>query len=391
MTSAQRLAGLMVAQALALSSAPLMVFIGGLIGAQLHPDPSFSTLPIAAMIIGMASAVWPASRLAGRYGRRPIFVGAMLVGVVSSLLAAFAVYQFSFWGFTASAWLFGCVGAVIQQFRFLAMSFVPQDQKASAASKLLLAGLASAFIGPELSSLAEYFPTLGFAAAFVGLSLCMLLAGVVLLFVVPVKTSVNTAIKEAEPRSWPELFRQPDLILAMSAAAVAYVVMSFVMTATPLSMTTLSGHNVGDAKWIIQNHIVAMFLPSLFTGRLVGYFGIHRVMLVGLLLFVCSLCIGAYDESLLHYLCSLILLGVGWNFLFVTGTALLAQCYQSGDAAKVQGMNDMLVFGTQAIGSLGSGAILLMFGWQALLLIAATGLVWLALVMSWNYHLRHNN
>ena len=170
MTSAQRLAGLMVAQALALSSAPLMVFIGGLIGAQLHPDPSFSTLPIAAMIIGMASAVWPASRLAGRYGRRPIFVGAMLVGVVSSLLAAFAVYQFSFWGFTASAWLFGCVGAVIQQFRFLAMSFVPQDQQASAASKLLLAGLASAFIGPELSSLAEYFPALGFAAAFIGLS-----------------------------------------------------------------------------------------------------------------------------------------------------------------------------------------------------------------------------
>lgn len=388
MTAGQRLFGLMVAQALALSSAPLMVFIGGLIGAQLHSDPSFATLPIAVMIIGMASAVWPATRLAGRFGRRPVFVGAMLLGVVSSLLAAFAVYQKSFWGFTASACLFGCVGAVIQQFRFFAMSLVPRDQQASAASKLLLAGLASAFIGPELSELANWFPNLGFAAAFIGLSVCMLLAGLTLVFVVPAKTLINIADTAAQPRSWAELLRQPDLILAMSAAAVAYVVMAFVMTATPLSMTTLAGHDVNDAKWIIQSHIIAMFLPSLFTGLLVSRFGTYRVMLAGLLLFVGSLVIGAYDQSLLHYWVSLVLLGVGWNILFVTGTALLAQCYRAEDAAKVQGANDMLVFGTQAIGSLGSGAVLLLFGWQALLLIASAGILWLALVMGWNYRSR---
>lgn len=386
----RRLVGLMVAQALALSSAPLMVFIGGLIGAQLHPDPSFATLPVAAMIIGMASAVWPASRLAGRYGRRPVFVGAMLLGVISSLFAALAVYHHSFWGFTVSACLFGGVGAVVQQFRFLAMSLVPKDQQASAASKLLLAGLVSAFLGPELSELAVWFPKLGLAAAFVGLSVCMFLAAIVLVFVVPVKTQLHAADSTAVSRSWSELLRQPDLILAMSAAAVAFVVMSFVMTATPLSMTTLAGHDVSDAKWIIQSHIVAMFLPSLFTGYLVSRVGLYRVMLVGLVLFSASLGVGAYDQGLLHYWFSLMLLGIGWNFLFVTGTALLAQCYQAGDAAKVQSMNDMLVFGTQAIGSLGSGAVLLLFGWQSLLLIAVAGLIWLALVMGWNVRKRYS-
>jgi len=378
------LPGLMAAQALALSSAPLMVFVGGLIGASLHSDPSLATLPVAVMIIGMASGVWPAARLSALVGRRRLFTGAMILGALAAVAAGLAVQAGSFWGFTLASFAFGLVGAVVQQFRFLAMSLVPADQQASAASKLLLAGLVSAFIGPELATLADFWPELGYLASFLGLSGYMLAAALILFFVVPDQTQINSAGPDQPPRTWPQLLKQPDLVLAMSSAAVAYVVMAFVMTATPLSMTTLAGHSVAEAKWIIQAHIVAMFLPSLLTGRLVNRFGLYPVMRSGLLILLISLIAGYVDASLLHYGVALVALGLGWNFLFVTGTALLARCYTERDAAKVQGANDLLVFGTQAVGSLASGAVLLVFGWQSLLLIAGAGVIWLLAVILWH-------
>lgn len=372
--------GLMLAQALALSAAPLMVFAGGLIGRELHPDPRLATLPVAAMITGTALATLPAARLASLWGRRRLFLSAMLLGCGSASAAALAFSAHSFWLFTAAALLFGGVAAVVQQFRFVAMAAVSEAQASVVASRLLLAGIVSAFLGPELSRLAEWWPALGFAASFLGLALLFALAGLVLWFIMPDGRAARAA-STGPGRTWPELLQQRPLVLAIAAAAVGYGLMSYLMTATPLSMTQGMGYAVADARWVIQSHIVAMFLPSLVTGHLVRRFGCWWMIAAGWLLMLVCLLVAWIDQSLLHYWGGLVLLGVAWNLLFVAGTALLSRCYQAAEATRVQGMNDFLVFGAQAVCALASGAVVLLFGWHGLLLSAVPALLLLLLVL----------
>ncbi len=375
----------MAAQALALSSAPLIVLTGGLAGARLHPDPAFATLPVAAMIIGMASAVWPVARLANLLGRRRVFTGSMLLGVLAALLAALSLYSESFSGFVISTLLLGATGAAVQQFRFLAMEKVAVEERANVASKLLLAGLVSAFLGPELSRLSDLLPGLpDLVLPFIGLSVCMLVAGGILWWVIPLGRHLTTSELESGGRSWPELLQQPSLWLAMGSATIGYMVMAYVMTATPLSMTGVAQLDLAQARWVIQSHIVAMFLPSLFTGRLISRFGFHLIILLGLVFMLATQVMALAGILLLHYWVSLVLLGIGWNFLFVSGTALLGQCYQHAEAGRVQGLNDSLVFGSQAVASLGSGLMLLTVGWNGVILSTLPALGLLAVILLWN-------
>ena len=375
----------MAAQALALSSAPLIVLTGGLAGARLHPDPAFATLPVAAMIIGMASAVWPVARLADLLGRHRVFTGSMLLGVLAALLAALSLYSESFSGFVISTLLLGATGAAVQQFRFLAMEKVAVEERANVASKLLLAGLVSAFLGPELSRLSDILPGLpDLVLPFIGLSVCMLLAAGILWWVIPAGRHVTSSELESGGRSWSELFQQPTLWLAMGSATIGYMVMAYVMTATPLSMTGVAQLDMAQARWVIQSHIIAMFLPSLFTGRLISRFGFHLIILLGLVFMLATLVMALAGILLLHYWVSLVLLGIGWNFLFVSGTALLGQCYQPAEAGRVQGLNDSLVFGSQAVASLGAGMVLLTVGWNGVILSTLPALGLLAVILLWN-------
>src|SRR5690606_35256820 len=222
-------------QALALSAAPLMVFAGGIIGAQLHPDPRFATLPVAAMVSGTALAALPAARLAARLGRKTLFLLGMLLGAVSALGAALAFNAGQFWLFVTSALLFGAVAAVVQQLRFAAMAAVPAAQAPVVASQLLLAGLLSACVGRGRARLAQWFPRLGFTAGFIGLSGLIVLAGLVLWRTMPATPAVDTQ-RLASGRWWPELLQQRGLLLAMAAGACGYGVMAYIMTATPLSI-----------------------------------------------------------------------------------------------------------------------------------------------------------
>jgi MFS family permease len=199
--------GLMAAQAMALSAAPLLVLAGGIIGQQLHSDPRFSTLPVAAMICGTALFAWPAARLATRLGRRSLFLLAMLAGVLISLAAAFSVASASFWGFTLAALGIGAVNAVVQQFRFVAMALVPAADQPLVASRLLLAGLVSAFLGPELTRVLDFFPEQGFAPAFAAQAFLYLLAFALLLLMLPKRAAVQQG-SEAGGRSWGELLQQ---------------------------------------------------------------------------------------------------------------------------------------------------------------------------------------
>ncbi|WP_430460069.1 MFS transporter [Thalassolituus sp. LLYu03] len=374
------LPGLMLAQALALSAAPLLILVGGLAGAQLNPDPRFATLPVAAMICGTALAAFPAARLAALLGRRRLFLLAMALGAFASAGAATSVALGWFWGFVASTLLTGMVNAVVQQFRFVAMASVAPERQAVVASRLLLVGLVSAFMGPELVRLLTWFPDTGFAPAFAALAALYLLALPVLWWVMPAGTNTQQTAA-GEGRGWAELLAQPPLQLAIASAACGFGVMAYVMTATPLSMTQGMGYALSDAKWVIQSHIAAMFLPSLVTGQLIRRFGHWNMIASGLAVMVVCLAFAWWDQTLLHYWGGLILLGLGWNLLFVSGTSLLTRGYRAEEATRVQGMNDALVFTAQAFGALASGAVVLLFGWQGLLLTAVPALVILALVL----------
>ncbi|CCK77224.1 Putative transporter (MFS superfamily) [Oleispira antarctica RB-8] len=363
---------LMLAQAFSMCAAPLVVFAGGLIGKQLASDNSFATLPVAAMVIGTALAVYPAAALASKKGRKVVFLGAMMLGLLASLLAVYALQIESFSTFVIAAMLVGMVLACIQQFRFAAMESVTADLMPVAASRLLLAGIIAAYLGPELVTIGQSLHEQTFTGAFYLLGGCFVVAFLLLLF-----GYHNIEIKHEEgelgQRSFSELLSSPGILLAMGSASVGFAVMSFIMTATPISMYELNHYSLEETKWVIQSHILAMFIPSFFSGWMVRKLGFISMMWAGLGIYIVCLGLAYWDQGLVHYWGALVLLGLGWNLLFVAGTALLPQMYQANEAHRVQGLNDLMVFSAQAIASLGSGVLLLLLGWQ--------GIMWVALPM----------
>ncbi|MBL4798576.1 MAG: MFS transporter [Oleispira sp.] len=361
---------LMLAQAFAMCAAPLVVFAGGLIGKQLATDSSFATLPVAAMVLGTALAVYPAAAIASRRGRKLVFLGAMVIGLIAALVAVFSLQIASFSGFVIASVLIGVVLACIQQFRFAAMESVQPDLMPVAASRLLLAGIIAAYLGPELVTLGQSLHEQTFTGAFYLLGGCFIIA-FILILVGYNNIEIKVEAGEGNPRSFSELLASPGILLAMGSASVGFAVMSFIMTATPISMYELNHYSLEETKWVIQSHIMAMFIPSLFSGWLVKKLGFIAMMWSGLAVYLVCLLIAYWDQALIHYWSALVLLGFGWNLLFVSGTALLPQMYQGNETHRVQGLNDLIVFSAQAITSLASGVLLILLGWQ--------GLVWVAL------------
>ncbi|MBQ0731306.1 MAG: MFS transporter, partial [Oleispira antarctica] len=317
---------LMLAQAFSMCAAPLVVFAGGLIGKQLASDNSFATLPVAAMVIGTALAVYPAAALASKKGRKVVFLGAMMLGLLASLLAVYALQIESFSTFVIAAMLVGMVLACIQQFRFAAMESVTADLMPVAASRLLLAGIIAAYLGPELVTIGQSLHEQTFTGAFYLLGGCFVVAFLLLLF-----GYHNIEIKHEEgelgQRSFSELLSSPGILLAMGSASVGFAVMSFIMTATPISMYELNHYSLEETKWVIQSHILAMFIPSFFSGWMVRKLGFISMMWAGLGIYIVCLGLAYWDQGLVHYWGALVLLGLGWNLLFVAGTALLPQMY----------------------------------------------------------------
>jgi MFS family permease len=360
----------MLAQAFAMCAAPLVVFAGGLIGKQLASDSGFSTLPVAAMVLGTAVAVYPAAAIAGKYGRKLVFLGAMVVGLIAAVVAVFSLQIASFSGFVIASILIGVVLACIQQFRFAAMESVSPDLMPVAASRLLLAGIIAAYLGPELVTIGQSLHEQTFTGAFYLLGGCFVIAFILILLGYR-NIEIQAEEGEGSPRSFSELLASPGILLAMGSASVGFAVMSFIMTATPISMHELNHYSLEETKWVIQSHIMAMFIPSLFSGWLVKKLGFIAMMWSGLVIYLACLLIAYWDQALIHYWSALILLGFGWNLLFVAGTALLPQMYQANETHRVQGLNDLMVFSAQAVASLASGVLLILLGWQ--------GLVWVAL------------
>ncbi|MDP6968869.1 MAG: MFS transporter [Gammaproteobacteria bacterium] len=180
-----------------------------------------------------------------------------------------------------------------------------------------------------------------------------------------------------------QLAQQPDFILAIMAAGISYGLMSFLMTATPISMHVIDGHSVYHTGVVIQWHIVGMFLPSLFTGKLINRYGYHRIMLYGVGALLAGIVESQFDQSVMGYWISLVLLGIGWNFLFVTGTALLIKCYRDSEKYRAQALNDFMVFGFQALASLSAGWLLNLTSWQTINLMCIPLLLILVGTIGW--------
>ena len=363
------------AQSFGQTSMPIMVLLGGIVGARIAPDPNWATLPLAIMIIGIACATIPAAYLMSRIGRKGGFLIATGVATLAGLVAAWSVEQSRFGIFCFAAFLFGNYAAFLQQFRFAVAESVTPEKVPQCLSFLMLAGIVAAILGPEVAN--RFSRVEGFSyyvGSFIGSSIMMTISFFILL--VFYKNQSLAESDSAEPvRPLAEVFRQPKLILAMISAVVGYAIMSLIMTATPVSMHEIDQHTLDDTTWVVQSHILAMYVPSLFSGILIARFGVLRVIQAGFIIMLACVAVGWGDPMLMHYWWSMVLLGVGWNFLFLGGTTLLTQTYRSSERFAVQAANDFLVFVLQAVGSLGAGVLLAAFGWNAVIFFSAPWLV----------------
>jgi MFS family permease len=358
---------LALVNAIAMSASPMMMLIGSIVGVRLSGGTQWATLPIALMVIGTACAVVPASRGMARLGRKYTFLSFIAVGICACFLAGKAIAASSFPLFCLAAFLIGTANAALQQVRFAAMETVPLEQGPTAASIIMCAGIIAAFLGPELALAGQHLAAVEYQASFwLGMG-CFLAGGVLLLFYTPAKQFGHE--HQGNVRSWREMLSSPALMLAVASGAIAFVVMSFVMTATPISMHMHHGHSMADTKWVIQSHIAAMFLPSLVTAWLFKAFSIRGMMMAGLACYGVTIVIGLVDVSVIGFWGQLVMLGVGWNFLFVAGTALLPTTYREGEQYRAQALNDSVIFSTQAAASLSAGWAISVLNWQAILLL----------------------
>ena len=374
---------LTLAQSFARCGAPIVVLLGGIVGSSIAPRPSLATLPIAMMIVGTAVTTIPAALFMGRFGRKLGFMGGAAYAALAGLIAAWAVVHSNFPVFCFATFLVGSHNAFIQQYRFAVAESVSPDRVGPAISILMLAGVAAAFMGPEVANRMHHALAWGdYTGSFVGLSVLMLLTIGCLAFY---PNSLMHQKKVEEPaRKLIEIAAQPAFVAAVAAAVVGYAVMSFVMTATPISMHNVDHFSLDDTTLVIQSHIIGMYLPSLFTGLLIARFGARNVIAAGLVLLFTCVGIALANRQLLNYWTALVLLGVGWNFLFVGGTTLVTRTYAPSERFKVQALNDFLIFSFQALSALGSGVVLANFGWHWVLLVSLPWLVILVPLMAWS-------
>jgi predicted MFS family arabinose efflux permease len=382
MTYRRTIALLAAAQALLLTNGVMLVAINGLLGLQLAPDKRLATLPLTTYVIGGMLATLPAAFFMKRYGRRAGFMFGSSLGILGASISAVAVYHGSFWFLCFGTVFAGIYNAFGQQYRFAAADACPPDWKSKAISFTLAGGILGGVLGPETGKLtrslvepmyfASYAALIGFAA------ISMLIAS--RLQIPPLSISEQNA----RGRPYFEIARQPAYIVAVLAAACGYGVMNLLMTATPLAMD-ICGLPFSDTAFILQWHVIGMFAPSFFTGGLIKRYGVLNILLTGAaLMFVC-IAIALSGQTLTHFWWALVLLGVGWNFLFVGGTTLLTETYRPEEKAKAQGSNDFFVLGVQALTSLSSGLLVTSAGWGQLnyLALPLVALTTLASLLLW--------
>lgn len=355
---------LAAAQALAGANSVVFYATGAIVGNAIAPSPSLATLPITLFVLGMAASILPFGALARTRGRKAAFRLGTGAGMVTGLAAALAVVLNSFLLFCLAAMLGGAYAAVALSFRFAATDGVAPARRARALSLVMGGGVAAGIIGPMLvTGTMHLWPAHTFAVTFLAQALVAVLAAFLLRGVTPAEP---TAASVRGGRPLREIVRQPGFATTVFSGAVAYMVMNFLMTAAPLSMH-MNGLSQQAANLGIQWHVMAMYGPGFFTGRLIQRFGAVRMAAAGLLITAASVAVGLSGLGVYHYWLSLILLGIGWNFGFTGASAKIIDFHRPEEKTQVQSLNDFLVFGVMILGSFSSGVLLNAFGWNAVL------------------------
>ena len=375
---------LAVTQALAGGNSTVLVATAGIVGTTLAPDKSLATLPISIYVLGMWMGTLPLGALARRLGRRNALQIGTVCGVLTGLICCLAVLQGSFLLFNVGAVFSGLYASAHQSYRFAAADTASEAFRPKAISWVLFGGVVAAVVGPQLViATQDLWPPYFFAATNVGQSALALISAGVLMFTNIPKPPPRSAAGNGRPLG--EIAKQPRFVVAVACGVAAYSTMNLLMTSAPLAMV-MCNHSVTDATLGLQWHVLGMYAPSFATGALISRFGLERITGAGLALIIVAAVIGIAGISLWHFWAALALLGVGWNFAFIGATTMVTHCHRPNERNKVQAFNDFLVFGSMALGSFASGAVLVSFGWSAVneivfpVALAATALlIWGAL------------
>ena len=365
-------------QIFSFTPAPVNVFLSGIIGSTLSPVKSLQTVPTSLMIVGVAIFSFFAARIMGRIGRKAGFLYAAFFSTFSVLLAAYAVWDKNFYLFCLACFFIGNGMSFTHQYRFAAAESVEKPFIPKALSIIMLATIFSALLGPNIANFNKDLVNGHlFVGSYLSLAVLTFIPVIFLSFYSPKPEPAKT--KEYKGRGYFELISQPRFLQAVVSAAFAYAVMSFLMTATPINMHIAEHYSLSKTGIVIQLHIVSMFLPSLITGNLLKKFGHSKIIYAGVSFYILTILLSFLNPSFFNYLFSLVFLGIGWNFLYLSGTGLLVLSYREEEKFKAQGFNDILVFSIQALASLSAGYMLSMTSWKTMNLIAIPFLILIVL------------
>ena len=368
------------AVALAGANATVIFATGAIVGSMLAPNPAYATLSISVFVVGMAAGTLPIGWIARRYGRRAAFMTGAGAGVLTGLLACYAVVTGSFALFCLSTFFGGLYQAAAQSYRFAAADSASDAFRPKAIAWVMAGGVFAGVLGPQLVTYTmDLWQPYLFAVSYLAQAAVALIAMVVLWQVeAPPPLPVDTP----DARPLMEIVKQPRFVAAVICGVISYGLMNFIMTSAPLAMK-LCGHSVTDSNLAIEFHVIAMYLPSFITGSPISRFGAGKVILAGMVLIVLAAVAGLAGQTVYHFWADMILVGLGWNFGFIGATALVTETHRPSERTKVQSFNDFLVFGTMVVGSFSSGRILIDFGWDMvnelvfpLVFVGITALLW---------------
>jgi MFS family permease len=354
---------LAISQALYSCCVIIVFATAGLVGLMLAPSPGLATTPITTFVLGSAITTIPASLMMQRFGRVPVFVCGAMACVLGAGISVYAIYTQNFVLFCLATGLQGMFQATSGFYRFAAVEGATPDLKPIAISWVLAGGVFAAVAGTLISSgTADLFAPFTFAGSYLASTIIALISIFVLLLLSLPKPTAEEISGERRP--WRELLRQPRLVVAMVTAIISYAMMNFVMTAAPVAMIGC-GFTKFDASWVLQWHVLAMFVPSFFTGHLIKAWGTERVIAIGMVLLFAAGVVGILDIKFGNFAVSLILLGLGWNFGFIGGTTMLTTTYMPAERGKVQAANDFGISALMVVASFSSGKVLDSLGWGA--------------------------
>lgn len=376
---------LAVCQALLASGNVLLVSVTPLIGRVLAPSHQLITLPIAMQFIGLMAATVPASLIMQRFGRRRGFIMGNLTGIAGAALGILALMQQHFVLFCAATTLIGIGIGFSTLYRFAAIEVCKPEYKSQAISMIMAGGVLAAVLGPNLSIYSQkLLPQLGYSAAFVGL-LMLYVAALFLLSRVKIP-ALSLAERRESQRPLVTIICQPLFLVAVLTGMVSYVVMNLLMTSTPLAMNR-HGFDFSQSALVIEWHVLGMFVPSFFTGNLIRRFGFLRMITAGCVLMLACVVVNLHGMTHAHFMTALILLGVGWNFMFITATRLVSETYSPAEKGKAQASNEFLIFSLVTVSALASGWLESSLGWQRLNVVVVPFLL-INLLVVFGHHKR---